>query len=444
MDIVTKLMGFPHILTAIFSGVSHETLLAAEQVSSSWKSVLSLIDIWRTRWRKNEKVSPMWKILSTRMEHREPNYREADKHVEGNIGRILECSIIKYSCIPTNYTYSSLILGESCKVLVDHRYIYSCFKLGKIRILNRWTRKCIKIIDPTSLYGQTIMGQRLSERHLTIKLRCGTIVIYDLATLNTTQIIRHNYFERKCGGGFCVTSDILVNCCYDADRSVLIVRKFNHETGLFGPGGIMVPLVYDSNYREVYCWDKYIIVDTLQKNFVSYAGRSGRTVTAFDMESVRPVKEKNFTEPYNIITKRECHDGTIVSFDYDRDCLVTWNVGKDIVQPIKEHSRKQGKDGYKETRYSARVDHHPDYQYIISESNGKINLDIFKIEGLIQVQSKTFDENSSKIMMRLLNHLIPIPNQRVLQTCYFDGVQLIFMGIDSDGVEGLHIFEFGN
>ena len=53
----------------------------------------------------NTMILPTWKILSTRMEHRELElfnrikdkdvaaYREAVNYVEGNIGRILECSI---------------------------------------------------------------------------------------------------------------------------------------------------------------------------------------------------------------------------------------------------------------------------------------------------------------------------------------------------------------
>ena len=72
LDIVTALIGFPHILTDIFSAVSYKTLLAAEKVPS-WNCILSLPGIWRTRRRKAmTMVSPSRKILLTRMEHRKP------------------------------------------------------------------------------------------------------------------------------------------------------------------------------------------------------------------------------------------------------------------------------------------------------------------------------------------------------------------------------------
>ena len=99
-DIVTELIGFPHILTDIFSGVSLETLLATEKVSPSWERILALPSIWTNIWRENTMVSLIWKRISARMEHRSPElfnrikdndasaYREAVNYVGKNISRI--------------------------------------------------------------------------------------------------------------------------------------------------------------------------------------------------------------------------------------------------------------------------------------------------------------------------------------------------------------------
>ena len=148
----------------------------------------------------------------------------------------------------------------------------------------------------------------MSERHLATKFYNGTIVIYDLATFEQTQILHSNSEPRSVLdiGGFCITSDILVNLKpvgNDASR-VLIVRKFYHETGLYGPGE-MVPVEFDPLrpliYLEqiVYCWKKYIIVDMSQKS----NGEKLRTVLVFDIKSLKPVRERTFTTRNNIFIK---------------------------------------------------------------------------------------------------------------------------------------------
>ena len=262
------------------------------------------------------RVLPIRKIFLTRMEHREPElfnriknkdnsaYQEAVNYVERNIGRIMECSIIDSSFYDTtHYDY-----GNASWVKVDDRYIYIGFQKGNITILNRWTKQCIKNIDRPNIYHKEIgiICIELSERHLATKFHNGTIVIYDLATFEQTQILHNNsdpYFILG-GLGFCITSDILVN-----------LRSSRDETRIV-------------------------------------------TVTAFDMESLKQVKQRTFTEPYNILIKEECHDGIIVSFE--GNCLVRWNVEKNIVQPITEHSSKQGYE-YSYS-YSARMDHHPEWK----------------------------------------------------------------------------------
>ena len=277
-------------------------------------------------------------------------------------------------------------------------------------------------------------------RHLANKFFNGTIVIYDLATFQQTQIL-HSNSERYYGnlelGGFCLTSDILVKVYYNRLNlhfsAELGMWKFNHKTGLFGPDE-MARVEFDWPLngfdRIVYCWKKYIIVDSSQNKDDAKL----RTVRVIDMKSLKQVKQRTFTEPYNILIKKECHGGIILSFE--GNCLVTWNVEKDIVQPVTEHSRKQG------GVYSARMDHHPDYQFEISYCGGKMKLDIFKIGGrqciencsLIKVQSKIFDDKYSTIMMNILEKFDFHSSK---QSCYFDGVQLIFIGRD-----GLHLLEF--
>ena len=434
MNIVTELIGFPHILTDIFCAVSCQTLMEAEKVPS-WGSVISSLGIWRTRWRNAmAMVSPTRKILLTRMEHKEPElfnrikdkdnsaYREAVNYVEGNTGRILQCSITDSSFYDDRRSHYCYFYGS--RVKVDNQYIYIGFENGNIRILNRWTKECIKNIDrPNVLPRRTQMRLlQLSERHLATKLNNGTIVIYDLATFQQTQILNDDsvpFYPLECGG-FCITSDILVNCrASNGTSPVLIVPKFNHETGLFGPDE-MARAEFDwprnSFGRMVYCWEKYIIVDMSENE----DGAKLRTVRVIDMKSLKQVRKRTFTEPYNILIKEECHDGTIVSFDSRKNCLVTWNVETDIVQVKVEFIQ---------------------LVWIIiliinlSECNGKMKFNIFKIEGrqcidnfsLIKVQSKTFDENCLKSMKRFLSygnfHLVE-------KTCYFDGVQFIYLGIN--------------
>ena len=133
----------------------------------------------------------------------------------------------------------------------------------------------------------------------------------------------------------------------------------------------------------------------------------------------------------------ECHDGIIVSFE--GNCRVTWNVEKDIVQPITQHSSFPTSVG---RVYSARMDYHPDYQFGISYCGGKMKLDIFKIGGrqciencsLIKIQSKTFDKNSSMKMMEISKSII---RSQYKQNYYFDGAQLI-----RTEDRRVHIFEF--
>ena len=243
---------------------------------------------------------------------------------------------------------------------MDDRYIYIGFMKGNIKILNRWTRECIKNIDwPDFLPSEHLNCLQLSERHLATKSNNGTIVIYDLATFEQTQILHSNSEPRSIRGRFCITSDILVNLkVLDNDTSaVLSVRKFNHETGLYGTSE-MARAEFDWSlfglYQNIYCWKKYIIVDS------SYLADDSklfeRRVIVIDMKSLKQVRKITFTEPSNICIKRECHDGIIVSFE--GNCRVTWNVEKNIVQPITQHSSFPTSVG---RVYLARMDHHSDY-----------------------------------------------------------------------------------
>ena len=126
--------------------------------------------------------------------------------------------------------------------------------------------------------------------------------------------------------------DTIVNCRpRNGTSTVLIVRKFNHETGLFGPDE-MARAEFDLPRNRfngiVYCWEKYVIVNSSSL----YKGHAKlRTVTVIDMESMKQVKQRTFTEPRDISIKLECHDGISVSFDSRTNCLVTWNVETDIV-----------------------------------------------------------------------------------------------------------------
>ena len=343
MNIVTELIGFPHILTDIFCAVSCQTLMEAEKVPS-WGSVISSLGIWRTRWRNAmAMVSPTRKILLTRMEHRKPElfnriknkdnsaYREAVNYVEGYIGRIMECSIIDSSF--DNICYDSFSWLE-----VDDRYIYIGFSQGNIRIINRWTWECIKNIDRPHVSGYLLKGLQLSERHLATKFSSGLTVIYDLATFQQTQILPEDFYQYTGfeTERFCITSDILVDLklrSANAARAFLSVWKFNHETGLFGSEvrseefSYNCPNAYNLN-AKVFCCEKYIIVDMSENE----DGAKLRTVGVIDMKSLKQGRKRTFTEPYNILIKEECHDGTIVSFDSRKNCLVTWNVETDIVQ----------------------------------------------------------------------------------------------------------------
>ena len=451
MDIVTELIGFPHILTDIFSAVSYETLVAAEKVSLSWKNILSLPSIWRTRLRKVS-PTPTWKILSSRMEHRQPElknrikeedssaYQEAVNYFERNIGfKISEFSNFR---IFHKASFLDGILQWEWALncfKVDHRYIYMGFSQGNIRIINRWTWECIKNIDRPHVSGYLLKGLQLSERHLATKFSSGLTVIYDLATFQQTQILPEDFYQYTGfeTERFCITSDILVDLklrSANAARAFLSVWKFNHETGLFGSEvrseefSYNCPNAYNLN-AKVFCCEKYIIV----VDAIGYK----KLIRAFDMKSLNVVRQRTFEVSRNISIKEQCHDGMI--FYIEENCLVTWNVETDIVQPIAEHSSFPTSDG---DVYLAAMDHYPDYQFRISKSNGKMNFAIFKIEGrqciencsLIKVQSKIFDDKYSTIMMNILEKFDFHSSK---QSCYFDGVQLIFIGRD-----GLHLLEF--
>ena len=460
-DIVTELIGYPHILTDIFSAVSHETLVAAEEVSPSWKNIISLPSIWRNRWMKatsTTTVSPTWKVLATRMEHRQVEllnrikggdcsaYQEAVNYIEGNIRQILDCSVqsSRVFTMPWHNCFMRYSL-----VKVDHRYIYIGFPNGMIKIINRWTRDIVHNLNPPGSDLTNICGLQLSDRHLATKFNNGTIVIYNRRTFQIVQTIREQFYApyRYDCGGFNMTNDTLVNVTKSKVHLSMMItlRKFNDATGVFGPDTENTVSVDFQQYpidMLAYFSENYIIAEAL------FAEKESdyfeRTVQVFDTKSLEVVRQRSFNESCNSFAsiKKECIGGTIVAFDAAKQRLVAWNLEDDTVQPIMDHPEFSEKDVF---IHSAAIDHRSDYQLIISRRNGKIEFNICSIAGrrciencsLKKVQSKTFDENSSMKMMKILkNHL---DYSSCNKNCYFDGVQLIFKG-----KRGLHIFEFND
>ena len=99
------------------------------------------------------------------------------------------------------------------------------------------------------------------------------------------------------------------------DQLYIIVRTFNHETGLFGPEiDKVVPVWLNQNFfddrgsdvPDVYCWEKYIIVDITVRR-LDHIVFAVRTVTIFDMKSLKQGKLRTFKEPFGLNIKKECH-----------------------------------------------------------------------------------------------------------------------------------------
>ena len=419
VDIISQLERVPHAIKEIFLHFDIAMVFEAVNVSTTWKRLITSLNILQCVWQEKLNTSSTWRILSARMEHLQPqlwdrmkkgdvsSYKEACRYVEANIRQISQSPI-------QNFNFLSLLNEDFPPVIrMNDKYLFIGGK-SKVEIFNRWTRQLVKDL---ACPGR-VCNMQLNERFLVVQLHSRNgdqIDVYDVQKLEYIQTLETNRNSFKIK--FSLGSDFLFICGesiqFEHFIHVYCVHRWNPSEAQFvreteTEGRLKVDFVHDS-YMFIYVDDKYLVVDFIIR------AENLRLVKVFSLETMQLVRERKFHDNngenflnLNFI-RNEYHDGGIVvrtCADGQPSCVALWDVDKDTVRPIAGHPSKFD--------YSLTMTRHP-FQIAVEKRENQLQL--------LLVQRGQPTRNS----------VIDMPSQFCVNTqhyffppsFYFDGVQLI-------------------
>ena len=373
MDIISQLEEIPHVLEQIFLHLDIATLRKTEKVSTTWKWLITSLNIWKRVWKKNMRMSSTWRTFSARMEHLQPqlwdrmkkgdasSYKEACLHVEGNIRPISQSAInnLNFQALPNiDFTY--------CAIRMTDNYVFIGGK-SQVVILNRWTRKLVKEF----VYCDVVRDMQLNERFLAVQHYssndCEEIELYDVQKLEHIQTfgtIPLDY-ETEFGLGsdvvfICETSRLSNHLKFGVHRWSPSAARFVPDTET---GDRLKVTFVDYLYMRIYVDGKYLILD------FNISADKSRLFKVFSLETMQLVRERNFYDKF--VVRKEYHDGRIIVQTFPADGqpsrVALWDVDKDTVRPIADHPSQFDS--------SLVMTHHPyPYQIVVKERHGEIQL----------------------------------------------------------------------
>lgn len=433
-DVLSRLDGYPHLLKQIFIGLHYRTLLEAEKVSSSWKQIVSTPDIWKSKWDRNQKVSPIWKILTTRMKYVNPKlfkrvkerddfiYRHAYDYVEQNIQQIGKLSVdIHHPFIKkgTNWGFLPFCVNKKNVYISDGRYLV---------VVNRWT-KTLKTVKLDLSVLDRVCDMQLNNQFLAIELLNGRIILYNIKTYKRYQAIKDRTPNFPLHIGFCLGSGILATLYSSNDTQSLKinVRGWNSSVGKFGPDiekVIYLPYEFQLGYAglsfkdKIYLDDKFLIVDVLDWTI------SRRIITVFDRKSLQQIRQRTFSFEYmkRYKIKKECCNGVIIvemGYSEKGPGFAAWNIEEDTIQKITNLPTLS----VNSDSYVASMNHNPNYVFIFNKTEcGYASMDVLSPEG--------WRHNETYCQMQSFSNSFRFFDKHRYYYCnmyYFDGVQFMFV-----------------
>lgn len=423
-DALSLLRGYPHIVCNIFSVMNPTALLTAERVSPIWKQIISAPNIWKKNWKRNERISTIWRILSARLEKTNPEmfdrmksgdvsaYRKAYVQVQRNIQQIEEYKerkrdVWEIADLP-NSDYGRFI-SHFLKFQTDERHVYIIGSVAPaissfnptgqaVIILDRWTRN---YVNSVVISGPGIKELQVNDRFLVIQqLSTGTIAVYRKADFQLIQTVHDqidifNSPNSDCHIGMCLGSDFLANMTLSRSHRLVVinVRRWNPSTNMFGPD-VHRRIEWNIGPKsgvspKIYCDEKVLIFEYFTRDW------SRRIIIAFDIKSFKEIRHRVFNNapedsaqftwwrPQAQKIKREIHNGRIVVFDRSGDgqfFLATWDVLTSSIQPIC-NLYSALRQPY--SIYSATMSYNPNYQCVLvwDKPFGPGTLMLFPIDG---------------------------------------------------------------
>ena len=396
IDVISQLEGIPHVLEQIFLHLDTATLLETDKVSTTWKQLISSLNLWKIVWKRNMGMSQPWKALSARMEHLNTqlwermkegdssSYREACRYVQRNIGQIPHSAMknVNFHVLPTD--------NDCRRISTNEKYVF----IGgdnKVVIFNRWTRERVKEIDG---FLGSVQEMQLNERFLAVRYKfiVSQIDVYDAQKLVLIQTIRTSQFGFT---KFVLGSDVLVICSKQGDHWTISVYRWNPSTARFvfvSETEHQQNVIYNLSSPNIYVDEKYLILDFTDT-------RHTRFIQVYILETMQLIREKQFITYGNI--RREYHDGAIVvetcTAEGQPSCVALWDVDKNTVEPMADHPSQFD--------YSFAMTHHP-----------------------FQIVAKKIENQTQSLLVQrgqpTRNDVIAMPSQ-CCNLLFFDGLQMI-------------------
>ena len=412
LDIISHLEEIPLVLEAILRHVDCTTLFKTVFVSKTWERLITNSTIW-----KRFQQTPVGKILCAGKENLGPKVLDRmGKRKKGSAPKsaiicLFLCKFLKEQIFPLNFknpdrhplkvTFSNEL---ATMLVVNEKYLYIP-RRRDIKIVNRWTERLVNVLEgPKENPWSRLKDVQLNERVIAVKAKhqsgnCS-ITVYELEHLNHVQSV-----EIDSHSSFCLGSNDLITCAdssHDVRSSTISVYRWHSSSAEFVEFKTnQLPKLPKLAYYDtlIYVDWKYLIVDLA-------IGRS-RIIRVFDLETIEKVRERRFTENFRI--RRQYSDGAIAVQSREQDCVALWDVDKDTVEPIADHPTK--------FVYSFAMNYHP-YQIVIDYKTQPL---YFLRRPLSNSSTIPIPKNSQNVM-NVNNHY-----GWAWFTCYFDGVQLMYL-----------------
>ena len=142
VDIISQLEGVSPAIEQIFLHLNIATAFEAVKVSTTWKRLMTNLNIWKCVWKKHMRISSTWRTLSVRMEHSQPqlwdrmkksdvsSYKEALRYVKVNIRQISQSPM-------KNFNFQALFNEDGFSMnRMNDKYVFVGGE-GKVEIFNR-------------------------------------------------------------------------------------------------------------------------------------------------------------------------------------------------------------------------------------------------------------------------------------------------------------------
>lgn len=364
--------GFPHIID-LFLGdmVSYDTFLEIQKVPR-WQA--SLLPSWKRQWERNNTQSPVWRMLSSRIQNLIPSltsrlncrnlygYRDLCQCIDDDMQKIInnfkkgfrwhiQEAIIDFSkygdtsrlsveyTVPVSITY----------IGVSDKYIFVVFNnLGwKIKKFNRWT-----LTSTDYQYHLNLRTRKMYLNSRVVALHCGwkyfsSFIILDLETLKRIQVIggefddqfSHRHIDSCCF----LTEDFFYHTCMS--HTGMCTGLFSTDIYQWNQSTLLFELVRKEEFKykcdyfwcakpKMYVDDIYLIYDWYEGDL---ADRFVRRIQVRCTKTWKLVHDRRFR--YYSFIRREYEYGIIViltKFNFKR-CMIAWDVYKNTLKPIKDY-----------------------------------------------------------------------------------------------------------